>query len=372
MTLRSPVTGSALTPDTPHSVAAADGERWPVADGIPYLRAGSEARAAEALSALDAGDEAAALATLLAENDPWWDEAPPPREALTAVAREADALSLRAVMDRLGWGRVGTYFAHRWSDPTYLAGLTLLNAHWTTPRSAFELACGIGHYLAALARAGVPDLSGADVVFGKVWVAKRWVCPEARYLCFDADAPWPVTPEADLMLCTDAFYFLREKAAVAERLRAARGIYAVAHVHNARAATYSSGAAATAADLAALFPDATLFDDARLTTAGAAGTTPSGYAANGHEPEAFSLIGGPGLAAARPGPLLTPPDGAALTRNPLLTQDGIAWPSERYEDEYGSIATYGRRAGVPETAVMAADLAPLVRSRDLLELPKRW
>ena len=371
MTLRSPNTGEALTPDTPHSVAGG-GERWPVAGGIPYLRAGSEDRAGEALAALDAGDETAALATLLAENDPWWDEAPPPREALLAVARGADGLTLRAVMDGLGWGRVGTYFAHRWSDPTYLAGLTMLNAHWTAPRGAFELACGIGHYLAALSRAGVADLTGADVVFGKVWVAKRWVCPAARYLCFDADAPWPVTPDADLMLCTDAFYFLREKATVAERLRVAGQIHAVAHVHNAKAATYSSGAAARAEDLARLFPDAVLYDDAALTAAGAAGRTPPRLAPNDHEPEAFSLIGGPGLRGARPGPLLTPPDGAALTRNPLLTEDGIAWPSDRYADEYGAIATYGKRRDVPMAAPMTADLVPLVRTRDLLELPDRW
>ena len=371
MTLTSPTTGRVLTADTPHSLAAGT-ERWPVADGIPYLRAGSEARAAEALAALDAGDEAAALAVLLAENDPWWDEAPPPREALLEVARRADSMSLRGVMDALGWGRVGTYFAHRWSDPTYLAGLTLLNTHWTRPASAFELACGIGHYLRALSSVGVADLAGADVVFGKVWVAKRWVCPQASYLCFDADAPWPITPGADLMLCTDAFYFLREKEAVATRLRAARKAYAVAHVHNARAETYSSGAAATAEALADLFPGAALYDDAGLTAAGAAGRSPTRFGAASGEPEAFSLIGGPDVATARPGPLLTPPDGARLTRNPLLTGGGVAWPSERYADEYGPIATYGKRGGIPEAARMSADVAPLVRTRDLLELPERW
>ncbi|MBB4658405.1 hypothetical protein GGQ59_000905 [Parvularcula dongshanensis] len=359
-----------LRADTPHSLT--DGEaRWPVVDGIPYLRAGSEALAAEAVAALDedAADEATAL--LLAENDPWWDEAPPPHDVLLSAVREKDRLSLREVMDRLGWGRVGTYFAHRWSDPTFLAGLTLLEAHWRAPESAFELACGIGHYLRALSRAGVSSVSGADVVFGKLWVCRHWVCPEADLLCFDADAAWPATPAADLMLCADAFYFLREKAAIAERLREGAGaLYAVPHVHNAGAENHSAGAAARLDELRALFPGAAIYDDAGLTEAGAAGKPVR--AEMGDAPDAFSLIGGPALgASALPCPLLRPEDGTPLRRNPLLTDQGVAWPSPRYEEEYGPLATYGR-PGVPNTAAMTEGVAPFVRTRELLDLPERW
>ena len=402
---RSPSNGELLRADTPHSLT--DGEaRWPVIDAIPYLRAGSEARAAEAVAQLDAGraDDAAAL--LLAENDPWWDEAPPPHEDLRAVVRGREALSLRDAMARLGWGRVGDYFAHRWSDPTYLAGLTVLDRHWCAPRSAFELACGIGHYLRALTAAGAEEVAGADVVFGKLWVARHWVCPEARLVCFDAEADvWPTLPDADLVTCHDAFYFLRNKAAVAERLRGgARRLYAVPHVHNAEAATYSSGAAVTAGALAALFPDAVMYDDAELTRAGASGTAPralsprraggpdpakrsEGGAASsapaastplasggtGHQPEALSLVGGPALhEPSSPSPLLRPADGTPLVRNPLLTGDGVAWPSPRYRDEYGPLATYGRAGPVSERAAMSEGSAPLVRTRDLLDLPPRW
>jgi hypothetical protein len=422
--LRSPITGAPLSIDTPYSLA--DGtERWPVIDGIPSLRAGSEALAREAVALLDHGRADEATAFLLAENDPWWDEAPPGQAQLLKVVRDKDRLTLREAMDGLGWGRVGTYFAHRWSDPTFLAGLALLDRHWTAPGSAFEIACGIGHYLRALHRAGVAEVTGGDVVFGKLWVCRHWVCPEARLVCFDAEAEhWPVDSSADLVTCPDALYFLRNKEAVAERIRqGARSMYAVPHVHNAAAENHSAGAAATAEALAALFPEATIYDDAELTRAGASGTEPSALSprmaegpdpakrsegggervhgdgiplairdgrppvppkadqkdgsrkarpggAPGSQPEALSLAWSRDEAAAST--LLRPADGTPLVRNPLLTDTGIAWPSPRYEAEYGPIATYGRSGAVPERAVMSDEAASLVRARDLLDLPERW
>jgi len=70
-------------------------------------------------------------------------------------------------MDRLAFGPVGTYFSHRWSDPTFLSGLALAEAHWTAPLHAFELACRIGHPLLDLARHGVA-VTGAVLTVGVV------------------------------------------------------------------------------------------------------------------------------------------------------------------------------------------------------------
>ena len=121
---RSPTNGRWLGFDGAHSLADGRGGRWPVIDGIPYLRVGSEARAAATLQRLDDGDATGAL-LLLAENDSWWTEPPPPPHDLARLVAQRETLSLRAAMRLLGWGRVGDYFAHRWSDPTYVAGLTL-------------------------------------------------------------------------------------------------------------------------------------------------------------------------------------------------------------------------------------------------------
>ena len=375
ITYRSPATGRAPRPDTPWSLAADDGERWPVIDDIAYLRAGSEALAAAALARLDAGERDAALRLLLAENDRWWDGPPPERAALDRLLAERECLSLRAAMDLLGYGRVGTYFAHRWSDPTFIAGLALLDAHWTEPALAFELACGAGHYLRELDRLGVRTI-GADIVFSKLWLARHWVAgPRPVLVCMDAEAPWPFEARADLAFCHDAFYFLADKAAVAKRLLsfAPDGLVLLSHVHNRARAGYSAGAAVGEAELRKLFPGSCFYADEQLTEAAVRGVPPmpgAGLAAT----EAFAVAAGPALRLPRPaaGPLSRPTAGARLRRNPLLGPGGIAWPSARYRDEYGPRITYGAAAELPDEAVMGAEWRDAAARRELVDLPERW
>lgn len=299
MTFVSPLTGAPLRADTPYSLREPDGRRWPVIDGIAYLRAGSESRAQVAVAALDAQDERHALKTLLGENDRWWDGPAPEDAALDRLIDQRDRLSLREAMALLGYGRVGDYFAHRWSDPTFVAGLALIDAHWTGPSTAFELACGIGHYLRELQRADVA-VTGSDTVFSKLWLARHFVLqPEASLVCFDAEVPWPLVAHADLVLCHDAFYFFERKAEIARRLKAAtEDVLLVGHVHNRDADNYSAGAAISLADLRDLFPGAHIYADEELTVADVEGRVPlSGHAIE--RTEAFGIAWGRGVTEAR-------------------------------------------------------------------------
>ncbi|MFT8246678.1 methyltransferase domain-containing protein [Roseomonas sp. BN140053] len=370
--------GAALHPDTPHSLCAAN-ERWPVVDGIPFLRTGREALAAAVLRHLDAGRREDALVLLLADQDDWWRGATAEPEALRALVRGADTLSLRDAMRHLSWGPVGDYFAHRWSDPTFLAGLALEEAHWNAPTTAFELACGIGHHLRELRRRGAA-VSGGDVVFAKLWVARHWLVPDAALVCFDAAQPWPVREQRhDLVACHDAFYFLEPKTTILRALRELAGEggwLAVSHIHNRDWPNLSAGSAVTAGEIAALFPDGTVYDDAELTRALVEARTPeSAPVATLSGVEAFSVAAGPGLRPAKPvsGGLALPPEGAALRRNPLYDADGqISWPSDRYAREYGPRAPYPPRATGPERATSGAATADWARRRELLDLPERW
>ncbi len=377
--LRSPTSGAALSADTPHSLADVDGERWPVVDGITYLRVGREALVQGALAALDAGDREGALVLLLADQDDWWTGPAAAPERLRALVRDADRLTFRQAMEHLALGRVGDYFAHRWSDPTYLAGLALIEAHWAEPSAAFELACGAGHHLRELDRRGVP-CTGADVVFAKLWLARRWVCGDGPELvCFDAAASWPVDGRRfGLVLCHDAFYFLEPKAEIAARLRALTagdGLLAVAHVHNRDAANLSAGAAATGAELGSLFPDAVAYDDAELTCALAEARAPNPRAfAELGAVEAFSLVVGDD-APPRPvlGGLALPPPQAELRRNPLYgDDDAVAWPSDRYAAEYAPRATYPLHTTAPHRSRRTPAVEGMARSRELVDLPERW
>jgi SAM-dependent methyltransferase len=374
--LVSPTSGRPLAPDGPFTLT--DGtERWPVLDGIAYLRVGREALVGDALARIDAGDADGALCLLLADQDDWWDGPPPHADDLARLVREREALSLRSAMDLLGYGRVGHYFAHRWSDPTFMAGLALVDAHWREPESALELACGIGHYLRELLAAGVA-VCGGDVVFSKLWLARHWVAGAAELVCFDARAPWPVAGRRfDLVLCQDAFYFLEPKAEILERLRAiAAGPIALAHIHNRDAANLSAGAAVSADDIARMFPDALVYDDAALTRAAAHGTTPAAQPPGAlRQVEAFSVLDRPsGPVRSATGPLNAPKADTAYRRNPLYratpTGAAVAWPSERYGAEYGPLATYPGHTDLPEYP--ASWTAEQVRRREVVALPERW
>ncbi len=374
--LHSPVTGRPLLADGPHSLAAGD-ERWPVLEGISFLRADRRALADAALAALDAGDAASALVLLLGDQDNWARTPPPSEDARRAVVRDAGMLTFREAMDRLAFGAVGTYFAHRWSDPTFLSGLALAEAHWDAPAQVFELACGAGHYLREFARVA-PFVCGADIVFAKLWLARRYVAPTAYLVCFDAAAPWPLADgAADLVFCHDAFYFLPEKPHVAaEMLRVAgAGRVLVGHAHNILVDNLSSGDPLAPAEYAALFGAPLLYDDRELTAALVEGRAPvPGTAAAIADAPAVAMAAGTGTPHPVLGGLAVPPPGANLRRNPLYGSAKIRWPSERYEREYGPLVTYPMHVEGPEHAVAGADPATdrLARRRVLLDLPASW
>lgn len=362
--LLSPTSGQPLAADTPHSVADGWGARWPVVDGIPYLRVESEGLVALALEHLDAGRPDEALIALLTDQDTWWTGPATDLSDLRRLVAERDTLTLRDAMALLRFGPVADYFAYRWSDPTYLAGLALLVAHWTEPATAFELACGIGHYLRELTRRGVACL-GADVVFAKCWLAKHWVAPQAGYLVFDAGATWPIGSERfDLIQCHDAFYFMPRQEFVADRLRdavAPGGTLAVSHVHNSAYANGAKGPAKPANEWAALFSNATVYDERALLNAliGAETPAPIGWQ-DDPAVEAWSLVEGAEPARAVEGGLALPPEGAALRPNPLLGEEGVRWPSDRYRDEYADDCLWADTTGDD------------IRTRRLVDLPERW
>ena len=365
MSWLSPLTGRPLRHDTPHSLT--DGvHRWPVVDSIPYLRTESEGLVALALRELDAGNEDAALVALLTDQDPWWPGPPTDLDELRHLVAHRDSLTLREAMNLLRFGPVGDYFAHRWSDPVFIAGLALLEAHWNAPATAFELAGGIGHYARELTRRGVA-VTSADIVFSKCWLGRNWVAPDADYVVFDAKDSWPLgEARFDMVLCQDAFYFLPDQARVAQRLRGAMaedGVLAIGHVHNSEVSGGALGPARGAQEWAELFPAARVYDERELRAAftESRAPEPSGWEADA-QVEAWSLVEPDCEAQTIATGIATPPEGSALRINPLIGERGPEWPSDRYAEEYGPSSTWANIAArsIPE------------RDRRLVDLPERW
>ena len=375
--LRSPLTFEALYPDG-HALIGASGERWPLIDDIAFLRADRRLLADQALTALDAGDVAAATAILLGDQDPWAPDPPPSEANRQRLVAQRDALNFREAMALLTFGPVADYFAHRWTDPTFLSGLALLQSHGGSPDRAFELACGAGHYLRELAPR-VPHVTGADIVFAKLWLARHWIAPTARLLCFDAAGPWPIAQEPPaLVFCHDAFYFLPNKQHIATEMRRLAGVdgsILIGHAHNALAENHSSGAPLAPQDYEALFSPALLYDDAELTRAFVEARPPLHASANRLEGSAAIAIVA-GRTAPTTGSWNVPPD-TRLVRNPIYMADPGGrvvqrFPSQLYADEYGALVTYPPTTHAP-VAARAGEVDPdLIRRRVFVDLPERW
>ena len=397
--LKSPLSGVKLKIDSAHSLT--DGAaRFPVVENIPFLRSGRDDLCAQVLNRLDAGDKQSALVLLLQDRDDWASGEPPTAHDLQPLF-DGENLNLREAMKCLKYGAVADYFAYRWSDPTFLSGLALLENH--LPASAdnvFELCCGIGHYLREFDLRSIAA-TGADVVFSKLWLARKFVAPNAKLICFDANYDFPFAQNAfDAAFCHDAFYFLPQKPRVASELkRTTSGAILIGHAHNSEAANFSSGAAVSVKEYAAMFENATLYDDAELTAALIENREPAAqtieelktveainvaYQTKGKseiEPE----NGGQWMQS-----FVMPTARRKVQLNPLLidtkgcTETKPLFPTERYKSEYAKLSTYlylseseveklkSIRRETGDGWTSDAKFLNFLRRRVLLDLPENW
>ena len=371
MILRSPTTGRTL--ERCGLALAADGERWPVVDDIAFLRSDRRDLADEALRHLDAGDQESACVCLLGDQDDWAKTPAPSKEARQTLVRRHSRITFREAMDLLAFGPVATYFAHRWSDPTFLSGLALAQAFSGYPGHHFlEVACGAGHYL----RAFGPGAIGGDLVFAKLWLARHFIAPHAELVCFNAAKAWPFADvQADSVFCHDAFYFLPDKVFVAAEMRRVGRRVLLGHMHNAFVDNLSAGAPLSPAEYAGLFPGCSLFDDTELTLALLEQRPPNrSFVSALGSSAAIALAWNAGSPGAACGPLTNPQLGTTLRRNPLYHRGKVAWPSERYKREYAPLVTYPENTDAPDQAFAGESFAVdhLARIRVLLDLPARW
>ena len=380
--LISPHNGRPLRPASAHLLT--DGELlWPVVDGIAYLRPKHDLRK-QVVAALWLENVAVARRLLLADQDRFSPTAPPDQAALDELLDPQNTHSLREAMQLLQYGPVGDYFAYRWCTPTFLSGLTLLGQMAELQQPVVEFACGIGHFLRALEQRDIRTV-GVDIVFSKLWLARRYMEVEGPLVCGDIEAgPVLSTDQARTVFCHDAFYFFEQKEAAIRHMRAVAGAgnLAVGHVHTHLDA-HEAGFSASLEAYHRL-TDSTLHDDTDAVRQ---------WYAGGHT-----------LAEARPdSPAIGWVEGrtnstridwsagaARLRLNPLLDTTDLRYPSEgwrrEYEADHTGLEAYQlgkllRRNPlvralceghlVPEE-LETADRRALYRQRVLVDLPARW
>ncbi|MGH8920557.1 MAG: class I SAM-dependent methyltransferase, partial [Actinomycetes bacterium] len=324
--------------DTAHTLH--DGERrWPVVANIPWLRVGRERIREQAVAALDADDPDRAAVVLLGDADDWWDQPRPPDAQLRAAL---DATTLCAAVELLGFGRVGTYFLHRWCDPSWLATLALTAAHPPGERPVVDLACGAGHLLRHLALHGTRTLIGVDVVFAKLWLARRFVVPPDALIalvCADLMSSWPLPEPTQprYVACHDALYFFDGKQAFVAAARAHAGpggAVLLGHCYNALHPAGRGGLPLDPPGWAALLPGAHCYAEEELTSSTLDGRMPRPaalHALSGTEAVGLALD----EAGTPPQPTLAQPHPALTLRpNPLYVDGRRRWPDERWAAEY--------------------------------------
>ena len=365
--LISPTNGHPLRPAGPQLLT--DGERlWPLVDGIAYLREGPLARHAVTLLENDQID--AARRALLTDRDRFAPGEPADPAALDLLF--APNTSLRTAMQILGYGPVGDYFAHRWTSPTYGTGTELLERTVRTGEPVVEVACGIGHFLRLLEQHDFTTI-GIDIVYSKLWLARRFLGVRGLLVCGDIERSALlrfVTLErvAPTVFCHDAFYFFERKDAALRHLRqlaGKAGRVAIGHVHT-RQDAHEAGFAATPADYQQL-------TSAPVLSEGRADDPAAVYWIEGGENEQLYS-----LRNATPG----------LRWNPLLSREGVRWPSAGWRREYEadcartgtkSLAAIWEMADrtslvsdAPRAVLTTTDYQHYHAQRLLVNLPAQW
>jgi len=153
---------------------------------------------------------------------------------------------------------VADYLIHRYANPSFLAAVAPLMLlghlerrpeqigdanHRTSDRTSdphtrvLDLACGAGHasFLMQLLYPGLSVVS-ADQDFVSLYLAKRFIAPDATHLCWDAHVPSPFPDHCfDAVFCLDAFHYFRSKTAVVaelKRIMRAEAFWLFPHLHN--------------------------------------------------------------------------------------------------------------------------------------------
>src|SRR5262245_13884739 len=246
---------------------------FPIVAGVPVLIADDITR--HAIHALESGRRDEALFMLLALDGTRAD-------AFRALLARGTQPTYRDALAILSLDEEGTYFAYRFSDPTYVTAEALLQAigqqQCSIAARALDLCGGSGHLtrvltgLQPVTGAPIPSTVLADLFFWKLWLARRFTSPGCAAVCCDANHPLPFGRNTfSLVVLSDAFPYIWHKRLAADemmRLAGPDGVVVLPHLHSALGENFSAGNPLTPVAYRDLFASQQprLFSDERLLT----------------------------------------------------------------------------------------------------------
>lgn len=271
---------------------------YPVVAGIPIIRRGEVGNAGESVADLvrwiEAGDRPRALQALLIPPEPAsptlaqdWIQALPELPGFRRFKYQAHAQAWRAArvqaadyiaelddpslfasdfldyyFRRVGRGRENAYdyFVYRFGQPRHLAALAFVSLIDRAAAPVLEVGCGCGHLTASLIlQAHGETVIGIDHNFYVLFVAKRWVAPEAQYVNCSADVDLPFRSDMfSHVFSSDAFHYLHDKAGCARELKRVtqrHGMIMLVAMRNRWVPVASAGEPLTPQDYADLFAE---------------------------------------------------------------------------------------------------------------------
>lgn len=170
-----------------------------------------------------------------------WNQA---RQRLMREVVQDPGLTFSGALALLRNGPYARYLYHRFANPSLLASIPaiLLLRELGEERGprVLDIGGGCGH-ASFLVNRFFPEaqviLTDADFV--NLYLARRFITPDAVCMCLDAEARMPFAPGSiDAVFCMDAFHYVREKIGLVEELRRtvrSDGMWLFPHLHNARA-----------------------------------------------------------------------------------------------------------------------------------------
>ena len=337
--LISPFNQQELTQHSAHLLS--DGEvLWPFINDIAYLRGNIDLRE-KAVFYIQKNDLRSAISVLLKDQDSFAPLPPPDDDAVFKIL-DQECGFLKS-MRLLNYGPVTEYFAHRATAPTFLSGLALLQLACVKDRPVIEIACGAGHFMRSLEANGF-QVTGMDLVFSKLWLARKYMNVKGRLICCDISGPEVLKPKTQAtVFCHDAFYFFKKKKQILQTLRnlSNTGSLILGHVHTDAVDHGVSGHPISVADYTKMAAkNSQFYKDEDLVNYWLDNTIVLDKSTKNENTGVISWIEN---APSEPTVDLSRP-AAALHLNPVLEKIAndiqIKWPTPGYKNEYSAEMHY--------------------------------